>query len=177
MKTPVAALALPDKVAQLFIFLSRGNDPAELETLARLRPGGITRYFSPDGETERARIAAAQTAAAVPLLVSADLEGSRMSLPFGTEVPNPLALAAIDDVEATAARSRASWRDEARAVGINWTFTPVLDINAAFRSAIVATRGFGSDVDRDRAARAGADRGVPGAWRGGDGQALAGRRL
>jgi beta-N-acetylhexosaminidase len=37
--------------------------------------------------------------------------------------------------------------DEARAIGINWSFTPVIDINAAFRSAIVATRGFGSDLD------------------------------
>jgi beta-N-acetylhexosaminidase len=36
---------------------------------------------------------------------------------------------------------------EGRQVGINWSFTPVLDINAKFKSAIVATRGFGSDVD------------------------------
>ena len=62
------------------------------------------------------------------------------------EVPNPLALAAIDDLEVTARISRIM-AEEARAVGINWSFTPVLDINAAFRSAIVArTRGFGSDV-------------------------------
>ena len=36
--------------------------------------------------------------------------------------------------------------EEARAIGVNWSFTPVLDINAAFRSAIVATRSFGSDL-------------------------------
>ena len=36
---------------------------------------------------------------------------------------------------------------EARAIGINWSFTPVIDINRAFRSAIVGTRSFGSDVD------------------------------
>ncbi len=60
-------------------------------------------------------------------------------------MPNPLALAAIDDVEVTAEVSRIM-AEEARAIGINWSFTPVLDINAAFRSAIVATRGFGSDV-------------------------------
>jgi beta-N-acetylhexosaminidase len=36
---------------------------------------------------------------------------------------------------------------EARALGYNWTFTPVLDINAAFRSAIVATRSYGSNVE------------------------------
>src|SRR3569623_2020892 len=70
-----------------------------------------------------------------------------LSLPFGTELPNPLALAARDDTTVTreAARSQAI---EARAVGLTWSFTPVLDINAAFRSAIVATRGCGSDVAR-----------------------------
>ena len=139
-------LGLADKVAQLFIFLSRGNDPAELETLARLRPGGITRYFSPDGETERARIAAAQNAAAVPLLVSADFEGSRMSLPFGTQLPNPIALAAIDDPKVTADISRII-AEEAAFVGVNWSFTPVVDINQAFRSSIASTRSFGSDVE------------------------------
>jgi beta-N-acetylhexosaminidase len=73
-----------------------------------------------------------------------------MSPPFGTEVPNPLALAAVDDVRAseTIARIMAV---EARAAGINWSFTPVIDINALFRSPIVATRGLGSDPDRIRA--------------------------
>src|SRR5690606_19220975 len=83
--------------------------------------------------------------APVPLLVSADLEGSRMSLAGGSEFPNPLALAAINDV-ATTARISAAMALEGRAAGINWSFTPVLDINAEFRSAIVATRGFGNDV-------------------------------
>src|SRR5664279_2053097 len=67
-----------------------------------------------------------------------------MSLSFGTPVLNPLGLAAVDDVEATAA----IMAEEARAIGVNWSFTPVIDINKAFRSAIVGTRGFGSDVAR-----------------------------
>ena len=67
-----------------------------------------------------------------------------MSLPFATEVLNPLALAAISDVAATREIS-AIMAAQARAIGINWSFTPVLDVNAAFRSPIVATRGFGSD--------------------------------
>ncbi|RYD93436.1 MAG: glycoside hydrolase family 3 protein, partial [Sphingomonadales bacterium] len=94
---------------------------------------------------ERAIIAGLGAGNPTPLLISADLEGSRMSLHGGAEFPNPLALAAIDDLEATAEISRLM-AVEARHVGINWSFTPVLDINAAFRSAIVATRGFGSDV-------------------------------
>jgi beta-N-acetylhexosaminidase len=41
--------------------------------------------------------------------------------------------------------------EEARAAGVNWSFTPVIDINALFRSPIVATRGLGSDPARIRA--------------------------
>src|SRR5690606_28957423 len=111
----------------------------------RFKPGGITRHMGRDLAAERRVIAAFNAVAPVPVIVSADLEGSRMSLPFGTEVPNPLALAAIDDVEATRRISTIMAR-EARAAGMHWSFTPVLDINAAFRSAIVATRGFGADV-------------------------------
>jgi beta-N-acetylhexosaminidase len=85
----------------------------------------------------------------VPLLVSADLEGSRMSLPFGTQVPNPLALAAIGDLQATADISRIM-AEQAAAIGVNWSFAPVMDINHAFRSSIVATRSFGSDLDTVR---------------------------
>lgn len=130
------ALSLDERVGQLFNFLSRGSDPDELERLERLRPGAITRYFDLDGEAERERIAAAQRVARVPLLVSADLEGSRMSLPFGTQVPNPLALAAINDLDVTADISRII-AEEAVSIGVNWSFAPVMDINHAFRSSIV----------------------------------------
>ncbi len=139
----------PDaRLRQLFHLRLGGDDPAEVEALRAFGPGGFTRH-PPPGVTaagEAALIARAGDGAATPLLVSGDLEGSRMSLPFGLDLPNPLALAAVDDVQATEAIARLMAR-EARSVGLNWTFTPVLDINAAFRSAIVATRGFGSDPD------------------------------
>lgn len=70
-----------------------------------------------------------------------------MSLQFGTQVPNPLALAAIDDLDVTREISKIMAL-EAADVGLNWSYTPVLDINAAFRSSIVATRGYGSDIDK-----------------------------
>ncbi len=140
-----AALTPDEKLRQLFNLLSRGHDPDDIARIRAFRPGGVTRHAGADVAAERALFADLNAAAPVPLLVSADLEGSRMSLAAGVEMPNPLALAAIDDVEVTAEVSRIM-AEEARAIGINWSFTPVLDINAAFRSAIVATRGFGSDV-------------------------------
>ncbi|MGB1157394.1 MAG: glycoside hydrolase family 3 protein [Alphaproteobacteria bacterium] len=135
------------KIGQVFVLMSREFDDAHVDEIAQFQPGGLTRFCSGGFEDERAMVQRLQTAAAVPLLVSADLEGSLMSLPFGTEVPNPLALAAVDDAEATRAVGTIT-AQEARAVGINWSFTPVLDINAAFQSAIVATRSFGDDIER-----------------------------
>ncbi len=140
-----AALSDDARVAQLFVLGCHGNDPAQLAQLVQLQPGGITKFFGPNGAAELQFLETFRQGAIVPALISADLEGSRMSLPFGTQVPNPLTLAAIDDIDATREISRIM-AEETVALGVNWSFTPVLDINSAFRSAIVATRGFGSDI-------------------------------
>lgn len=144
VRNTLAAMTPAQKAGQLFVHSSMGKDPGELARLAALHPAGITRFYTPDLAYEIDFINKARTQSQIPLLISADLEGSRMSLPFGSEVPNPLALAAINDTVASRQISQIM-AEEARAIGINWSFTPVLDINAAFRSAIVATRGFGSD--------------------------------
>ena len=127
-------------------------DPAVLvlQTEEALAPAGLTKFFGPDAQAELDTLDTLRGAAAIPYLDSADLEGSRMSPSFGTEVPNPLALAAVDDVQASATIARIM-ATEARAAGVNWSFTPVIDINALFRSPIVATRGLGSDPARIRA--------------------------
>jgi beta-N-acetylhexosaminidase len=140
-------LSFEDKVAQLFILPWPGPSRDSLDAMKRLRPGGVTRFIlrGETAETELAAFAALRDASVVPPFITADLEGSRMSLPFGTEVLNPLGLAAIDDPAATRTVARII-AEEAEAIGVNWSFTPVVEIHAAFRSAIVATRGFGSDV-------------------------------
>lgn len=138
------------KVRQLFVHICFGTGPEVVQRMTALAPAGLTKFFGPDAEAELDTLDALRGAAAIPYLVSADLDGSRMSPSFGTEVPNPLALAAVDDVQASATIARIM-AEEARAAGINWSFTPVIDINALFRSPIVATRGLGSDPDRIRA--------------------------
>lgn len=141
------SLSAKDRISQLFCFRSDPARPGEHEYLTRLRPGGIIRIYGTDRDLERSRIDALQDDLPVPLLVAADLEGSRMSLTYGTLVPNPLALAAIDETETTAEVSRIM-AAEGRDVGVNWSYTPVIDINHAWRSAIVGTRGYGSDPER-----------------------------
>lgn len=145
VRDTLKSLSPDDKIRQLFNLRLRGNDPAAYGSARDFRPGGITVTVGPDWAAQRALVAEFNAAAPVPMLVSSDLEGSRMSIAGGGEFPNPLALAAIDDVALTSAVAEAMAK-EAHHVGINWSFTPVLDINEKFRSAIVATRAFGSDV-------------------------------
>ncbi len=149
VRLTLAGMDRAAKVRQLFVHIFFGTGPDVVARITALAPAGITKFFGPDAVAELDTLDALRAAAAVPYLVSADLEGSRMSPPFGTEVPNPLALAAVDDVAASEAIARIM-AVEARVAGINWSFTPVIDINALFRSPIVATRGLGSDPDRIR---------------------------
>lgn len=149
VRTTLAGMDRAAKVRQLFVHMCFGTGPEVVDRITALAPAGITKFFGPDGQAELDTMDALRAAADIPYLVSSDLEGSRMSPSFGTEVPNPLALAAVDDVQASATIARIM-AEEARAAGINWSFTPVLDINALFRSPIVATRGLGSDPARIR---------------------------
>ena len=149
VRSTLADMDQATKVKQLFVHLCFGTGPEVVESITALAPAGLTKFFGPDAKAELDTLDALRAAASIPYLVSADLEGSRMSPSFGTEVPNPLALAAVNDVQASSTIARIM-AEEARAAGINWSFTPVIDINALFRSPIVATRGLGSDPARIR---------------------------
>ncbi|EJC68473.1 beta-glucosidase-like glycosyl hydrolase [Rhizobium leguminosarum bv. viciae WSM1455] len=142
-----ASLDLDDKIGQLFTLIMIGTDDEDFKRIASLRPGGVTRFFTADLEFERRVISDLVAKSKVPPIISADLEGSRHSFAFGTPVLGQLGLAAVDDVQATEKSSEILAR-EGRAMGVRWSFTPVIDINAAFRSPIVGTRSYGSDVNK-----------------------------
>ncbi|MBY5521030.1 glycoside hydrolase family 3 protein [Rhizobium leguminosarum] len=142
-----ASLDLDDKIGQLFTLIMIGADEEDFKRIASLRPGGVTRFFTADLEFERRVISDLVAKSKVPPIISADLEGSRHSFAFGTPVLGQLGLAAVDDVQATEKSSEILAR-EGRAMGVRWSFTPVIDINTAFRSPIVGTRSYGSDVSK-----------------------------
>ncbi len=83
-----------------------------------------------------------------PLLIGADLErGPAQQVQGLTELPPPAALGWLDDLEATAACGVITGA-EARAVGINWAFAPVCDLDLEPKNPIVGTRSFGADPVR-----------------------------
>ena len=145
--TRLAQLSLAEKAAQVFILLLLGEREEDFELVRRIKPGGFTRFFSSDLDWELNKMRELYAELPIPPTVSADLEGSRQSFDFGTQVPNQMALSAADDPTLTRDCAAILAR-EGKQLGINWSFTPVIDINASFRSAVVGTRSYGNDLAR-----------------------------
>jgi beta-N-acetylhexosaminidase len=140
------AMSIEDQVSQLFVFGCEGESDETVDAITALRPGGIHRF--PTGSIDQVWRAARRMleSADVPLVMSGDIEGGTISYPFATAVPNQMGIAACDDL-ALSERIAKIVACESRALGYDWSFTPVVDINAEFRSAIVGTRSYGSDPE------------------------------
>ena len=144
VKSKTEGLSLDEKAAQVFVLLLIGDREQDFELVERVKPGGITRFFGEDLDFEMDKMKRLFSKLPIPPLVTADMEGSHLSFSFGTVVPNQLSLAAANDPALTEACAALMAR-EARQLGVTWSFTPVIDINVAFRSAIVGSRSYGSD--------------------------------
>ena len=139
-------LSTGDKVRQIYCPMGVYDDPENAMTLAKLKPGGLFRLTGPDLETAWNATRVAIESSDVPMLIAGDLEGGAYCLPYNTAALNQIGVAACNDAALSEAIATVI-AEEAALLGYNWSFTPVLDINAKFRSAIVGTRSYGSNVD------------------------------
>ncbi|CAN5617780.1 hypothetical protein BH23GEM1_BH23GEM1_01110 [soil metagenome] len=84
----------------------------------------------------------------IPLLIGSDLErGAGQQFQGATGLPPLAAIGYLDDVDAVRRAATISAR-EARAVGVNWIYAPVADVDLEPDNPIIGTRAFGGDVER-----------------------------
>ena len=125
-----------EKLAQMQVVFR--PDPAELERWVRAGVGAIFWPRSAAAVNAFQRVAVEQTRLGIPLLVGLDvIHGQR------TIAPTPLAMAASFDpdvVERTARLAAA----EAASGGVNWTFSPMIDVSRDPRWGR-AVESFGED--------------------------------
>jgi len=140
------SLSIADLVAQLFNFATETDTQAETAKILALRPGAIHRFPTHDLAAAVRTTRTILEQSEVPPLLSGDIEGGTISYAFATGVPNQMGVAACDDL-ATSERLARIVARESRALGFDWSLTPVVDVNAEFRSAIVGTRSYGADPD------------------------------
>lgn len=80
-----------------------------------------------------------------PLLIGSDLErGAGQQFRGATPLPPAAALASLADLDATRRAGELTAR-EARALGVNWVYAPVCDVDLEPRNPIIGTRAFGTE--------------------------------
>src|SRR5690606_38565408 len=120
------------------------HEEAVIEDALDFGAGGFIIFGGP-ADRVAALIASLRAGAGRPLLIGADLErGAGQQFAGLAELPPPLALASLDDLEVIREAGAVTARD-ALATGVNWIFAPVADLDLAANNPIVQTRSFGID--------------------------------
>jgi beta-N-acetylhexosaminidase len=148
VKTTRSGLDLDQKLGQIMMPFCRDTSEAALRPFIEQGVGGIFRPAATPVDAHRAAAAFAAKHSAVPLLQAADIEFSeRNSFGDGTPFPNAMGVGAAGDIVWAERMGRLAGR-EGRYAGINWTFTPVVDLSINPGNAAVNTRSYGSDPKR-----------------------------
>ncbi len=148
VRETLASMKREQKAGQVFCPLGASPDPAFLQhVICDIGVGGM--MYRPGFAAEIQEIhRTIQSMAGIPLLLAANTENGGNGLAFeGTSFGQPMAAAATGDPESTY-RMGFTACAEGAALGLNWSFAPIVDINYEFHNPITNVRTFGSDPDR-----------------------------
>jgi beta-N-acetylhexosaminidase len=154
----VAGMSLERKVGQLMSVAFHGTKiTSSLEAMIRDRGiGGVILYS--ENFTDAAGLAKlvadlgqiARDAKSLPLFFEIDQEGGPVIRinKGATILPGQMALAATADPERSVRTAATIAAAELRALGVNWNFAPVADVNDEPTNPIISNRSFSSDPAR-----------------------------
>ena len=142
------SLSVEEKISQLFCLIAYSAEDEYLKYLAtKLKIGGIMCRVMPKEEMVKT-VEVLQKNSKIPMLIAANLEaGGSGVCTDGTKVGSEMAIAATGDYSCASMLGEVCGK-EGKALGCNWAFGPIVDIDLNFRNPITNTRTFGSDVDR-----------------------------
>ena len=108
--------------------------------------GGYIIFGGPAGAVRELTMELRESSAH-PLLIGADLErGAGQQFRGATALPPPAVLGRLDDLEISRRAGELTAR-EALAMGVNWVYAPVADLDLEPENPIVGSRAFGSDPE------------------------------
>jgi beta-N-acetylhexosaminidase len=139
------SMSLHEKVGQLFCPIGGSDTKEDLEAfIENYHPGGIM-YRPNTGAMIQETHRLLQELSPVPLLISANLEaGGNGIASDGTYFGKQMQVAATENQEMAYKLGVVAGR-EGRAVGCNWAFAPIVDIDMNYRNPITNVRTFGSN--------------------------------
>lgn len=148
MEKTFSAMTQEEKLNQVFVDMLWNDSPKEVDAQQRAYQLGGYRYNNMSAEKLYEQNGAIQKASKIPALIAANVEaGGNGAVSGGTLIGSGIACGATGDPESAYYMGKYGCR-EAAAVGCNWTFAPVVDVDFNWRNCVIPIRCFGSDVDR-----------------------------
>lgn len=143
-----STMTLKEKCGQVFCPMGFSSDEKTLRHLVQEVGVGGMMYRADTAENIQNTHRKIQELGRIPLLLAANTEAGGDGLAFeGTSFGKPMAVAATDDPENGYRMGLTACREGA-AMGLNWSFAPIVDINYEFHNPITNVRTFGSDPEK-----------------------------
>ncbi|MEG1639995.1 MAG: glycoside hydrolase family 3 N-terminal domain-containing protein [Ruthenibacterium sp.] len=144
----LAHLTTEQKIGQLFCTLGANDDEDALNFLIKQIGIGGMMYRPSNAENVQKTHRYIQENATIPLLLAANLEaGGNGAAIEGTHFATPMGVAATDLDEYGYDLGKIAC-SEGAALGLNWAFAPIVDIDMNYRNPITNLRTFGSSAER-----------------------------
>lgn len=141
----LAHMSLDDKIKQIFIDMAAPVNEQMIKNIVQTKKFGGIRYMNQDSKKLKELIGNYQKYSDIKLIVAANTEaGGNGACSDGTYIGQEIKIAATNDKKYAYELGRIS-AIEAKAIGCNTLFAPIVDINRNCRNPIVASRTFGSD--------------------------------
>lgn len=139
-------MTLEEKIGALFCPIGYSTDPEYLDMMLGFHIGGL--FFRDGvGEEMRKTFEYAQGHSRIPLLIPSNLEaGGDGAATDGTPYGKQMACAAAGDKKYAYRLGKIACT-EAAALGINWAFAPVVDIDMNYHNPITNVRTYGNDPE------------------------------
>lgn len=143
----IKEMTLDEKIGQLFLPINYIEDENELrEFVRKFQPAGLMNRPAP-GIQNQNKHRIMQEESKIPMFIPANIEsGGNGIANEGTAFGNPLQVAATGDENFAYELGKIAG-EEGRAVGVNYAFAPVVDIDNNTLNPITNTRTFGKNPD------------------------------
>ncbi len=148
VETTIKEMTQEEKIGQLFCPIGYSSEEEYLQQVMLAHHIGGILYRTGDAEEMQEAHRYLQEHSKIPLLIAANLEaGGNGIAENGTYYGKQLQIAATDNEEYAYWLGKISCKEGA-ALGCNWSFAPVVDIDKNWRNPITNVRTFGDDRDR-----------------------------
>lgn len=148
VKNTLASMTVDEKIGQLFCPIGYSPDEHYLQHCILDKNAGGILFRDAPSEVMHKTYSYLQKNSKIPLLLAANLEaGGNGLLTDGTFYGKEMQVAASNDIQCAYELGDISC-GEGAAVGCNFAFAPVVDIDLNFHNPITNVRTFGNDIDK-----------------------------